>query len=67
MATISTPEFRSLVVLSARPFTIGPNENSSFTHDVERCAYRVRRPRGKKEGLVIQYENGAFSTVTWLN
>lgn len=66
MVTIATPEFQSLIVLSAKTFTVGPNENSTFTNDVERTAYRVRRPRGKKEGLVIRYENGAFSTVTWL-
>ena len=67
MVTITTPEFKSLVVLSAKTFTVGPNENSTFTSDVERTAYRVRRPRGKKEGMVIEYENGDFSTVTWLN
>jgi len=63
--TIPTNE-GNLLVLSSKTFTIGPNENSTFTHDVERTRIRVRRPRGKKEGIVIRYENGAFSSVTWL-
>ena len=66
MATITTPEYKALTVLSAKTFTVGPNENSTFAHDIERTQYRVRRPRGKKEGIVIRYENGTFSTVTWL-
>ena len=64
--TISTHEYKSLVVLSARAYTLGPKENSSLTREVERTSYRVRRPRGKKEGIVVRYENDTFSTVTWL-
>lgn len=28
---------------------------------------QVRRPRGKKEGFVVRFENGNLSTVTWLD
>ena len=56
----------TFTVLSSKPFTVGPKENSTFTQDVERTQLRVRRPRGKKEGVVIRYENGTYSSVTWL-
>lgn len=65
-ATISTPDCKSLVVLSSLPFVVGPKQISTLDREVERIVYRVRRPRGKKVGIVIRYESGTFSTVTWL-
>jgi len=63
--TITSRDNETLVVLSSKTFTIGPKESSNFTEEVDRVAYRVRRPRGKKVGMVIGYENGTFSSVVW--
>lgn len=62
---ITTRDRETVVVLSSKKFTIGPKENCTLTKEVERVAYRVRRPRGKKVGMVIGYENGTFSSVVW--
>ena len=62
--TITSRDNETLVVLSTKLPSPGPNECSTFTEEVERVAYRVRRPRGKKVGLVIGYENGTFSSVS---
>jgi len=62
---ITTRDKETLVVLSTKAFTVGPKENGTFTKEVGRVAYRVRRPRGKKVGMVIGYEDGTFSNVVW--
>ena len=51
-------------VVSAKSYTIGPEQNSKMTRTVERVAYTCKRPRGRRNYVVIGYENGTFSTAT---
>ena len=51
-------------VISIKPFTVGPEQNSRMTGTVERISYTLQRPRGKRFYHVVQYENGAFSSVS---
>ena len=52
-----------MTVVAARSYTIGPEQNSKMTRTVERVAYTSKRPRGRRNYVVIGYENGTFSTA----
>lgn len=51
-------------VISTKTFTVGPEQNSSMTRTVERVSYTLKRPRGRRFYHAVQYENGAFSSVS---
>lgn len=51
-------------VVATKTFTVGPEQNSRMTRTVERISYTLKRPRGRRFYHAVQYENGAFSSVS---
>ena len=63
LTELTTAEGIQMTVLSAKSFTIGPEENSRMTRTVERVRYICKRPRGRRTYVVFGYENGTFSSA----
>jgi hypothetical protein len=54
MTTIQCKDGITYEVINAKPYVYNGNARVSYT---------CKRPRGKRTYLVIQYENGLFSTA----